>query len=486
MRAELTPWRPIERPPAPVVPSWTSCWLDTTNVPGDPARGRSESERVLVAESCWARSFRSPSAAGFARWLFGVLPLFVIMQLMASRLELFQKFFRIMEDMPTVSLGVMTPRQDLNMMKKFAPILPGVVAYYAGFVARVSVILILAALLPVVVVLGFLPFLRIVRQGVIGLLGDAYAALAEPAARAGMIAQINGDVDWCLRHADRLVVVAHSQGAMLAREALAERPRGDRVVLVGQGSGLGMLHGLRVSARMRLPRFGWLLLGAYSAVGVVTAFALYTVAKAIILEVTSLINAASAVPAFMECAYDGRTDCFPLLLDPFSEGFSFASMIPPTLASLAVLVAGLVFVKLLDLLGVSISPEDLLAELKIPSGGIARWLEFSSRYDPVSCGPLLVGCADEVVDVTTGYSLPGQHSGYRKHPVVLARLAGLLSVASTTPAAPVIWPEQLAHVEAAARRRALGQRLALRIQVLVSWAVLVAPMWLFFNSVVGR
>ena len=102
------------------------------------------------------------------------------------------------------------------------------------------------ALLPI-------PGARKVLSGVLlaltGVLGDSYVLLESSLQRAAIVDKTREAVRWLGRQCDRVVVVAHSQGAAIAHLALRQAEPGNVHTLLTFGSGLGKLEELlRLSA----------------------------------------------------------------------------------------------------------------------------------------------------------------------------------------------------------------------------------------------
>jgi hypothetical protein len=56
---------------------------------------------------------------------------------------------------------------------------------------------------------------------------------------------------------------------------------------------------------------------------------------------------------------------------------------------------------------------DWQTRLKLPAGTVDLWVEYSSPFDPVSCGALLNGCPDEVHDVVNNPVIVSEHGATR-------------------------------------------------------------------------
>jgi hypothetical protein len=83
-----------------------------------------------------------------------------------------------------------------------------------------------------------------VQTAISGSLGDAYQLTANPLTRADIVGKVVRDINWLMTKVDRVVVVAHSQGAAVSALALASpdlRTRQNVSALVTMGSGITKL-----------------------------------------------------------------------------------------------------------------------------------------------------------------------------------------------------------------------------------------------------
>jgi hypothetical protein len=81
-------------------------------------------------------------------------------------------------------------------------------------------------------------------------LGDSYVLLEHDAQRAALVERVRRCLAWLAEHADRVAVIAHSQGGAIAHAALrAADPRAR--VFISVGSGLEKLHFLRRARETR-------------------------------------------------------------------------------------------------------------------------------------------------------------------------------------------------------------------------------------------
>ena len=179
--------------------------------------------RWLLAESCWATEFRQPPFGRLAAWMVGVGAWMILSH--------FGKLLRL----------------RLAGWKRWALGLP--VLLLAVVLALLTQLLVavlgLVALLPI-------PRLRRALSGLLltltGTLGDSYVLISSPVQEAAAVSRLRRDLGWLADRVESVVVVAHSQGAAIARRTL-QGPRPTNLSrLVTFGSGIGKLDELRLLA----------------------------------------------------------------------------------------------------------------------------------------------------------------------------------------------------------------------------------------------
>jgi hypothetical protein len=184
----------------------------------------------LLAESWWAGEFRHPPFTRLAGWLLTVGPWAIISH--ASRW---------LRDAPRAQL----PYQALKV----------VLAIPLSWLMQIVVVLLaVLAWLPI-------PGLRRAISGFLlrltGTLGDSYVLLESPVQKTAAIESVRRDVRWLADRCDKVAVVAHSQGAAIARLALAESRHSSVCLFATFGSGVSKLtelESLETGAVARLVR----------------------------------------------------------------------------------------------------------------------------------------------------------------------------------------------------------------------------------------
>jgi hypothetical protein len=84
-------------------------------------------------------------------------------------------------------------------------------------------------------------------------LGDSYVLLEHEIQRAALVERVRRSLSWLSERVDKILVVAHSQGAAIAHEALVQSETANVQLFISVGSGLEKLQFLR---RMRETRRG--------------------------------------------------------------------------------------------------------------------------------------------------------------------------------------------------------------------------------------
>jgi hypothetical protein len=381
--------------PRPVVPSaWPvhEIW-EVTSVGGDGVTSR----RWLLAESCWARSFALPHPVRFAASLLLVIPWLGMYQMGTSWYGWLRELLQ--------------PASRASHRRRLPMIAVAGSAAYLGFAPRLLATVVALALAPVCAIVGILPIVRAPVMVLIDFVGDSLVAMGDPAARARMCDTIRADMRWTrrrVRASSPQLIVAHSQGAMLCREMLATERPGDHTTFFGLGSGLGILHGVNRALSLRTGLLGWV-----SATFLTLMLGLLAIAAII------------STPQFF-------SDMAAALHDPYGAGTDRA-FAPPSEAewmATASIVCNVIGGLTLRKSGLTQLIADWRAELRLPPGAVRHWREFSSAYDPVSCGAILDGVADLVVQTVNGPVLPVEHGAYRRNPVVQLHILNALAEAS--------------------------------------------------------
>ena len=184
-------------------------------------------QKWLLAESWWADEFRRPPFMKLAGWLLTIGPWAIISH--ASR------WLR----------GAPRVQQPYQLLK---------------IVLAVPLSLLLQILVALVALLAWLPIpvLRRTVSGfllrVTGTLGDSYVLLESPQQKAAAVGALRRRIEWLAKDCEKVVVIAHSQGAAIARLTLAEHRHSQVSLLVTFGSGVAKLTELESLSTGRLAR----------------------------------------------------------------------------------------------------------------------------------------------------------------------------------------------------------------------------------------
>jgi hypothetical protein len=304
---------------------------------------RQESEEWIVAESWWAPHVRRPPFGLLARWMLSRGP-WVILSHYGDGLRVADGWRKV----------------------------PALLKCVAALVAA----LLLQILVALTAMLAAIPWprLRDALSGLLlaltGTLGDSYVLIESPVQRAAAVTQTRQDLQWLAARCRTVVVIAHSQGTAIAREAL--RTSGRQVAaFLTFGQGLRKLEELRY---------------------LTTNWTWFFSALSFSLPLTALVVCLSFYPP-------------PELQGSENLGMARYFLIAyPGLVLLQVLVAAVS--------GSAYRQE--LAALKL--GNDIRWIDFYSRIDPVPGGSL----GESVPGVTSKEvynlaSLTGDHTAYWKN-----------------------------------------------------------------------
>lgn len=181
----------------------------------------------LVAESWWSDAFSPPSATWTLGWLVRRAP-----QLITSR---------------SVESLVRTWNWWWNWPLSYWRIVIAMVWVAASFPLSVVFVLVLGAvvtlraLIPMASVKDAIGQLEVILTG---FLGDSLVFAEDPVRRNAMVHVVEHDLDWLERSCTKVVIVAHSQGAAVALEAL-ERRNKPVDTFITFGAGIGQLSWIR-------------------------------------------------------------------------------------------------------------------------------------------------------------------------------------------------------------------------------------------------
>jgi hypothetical protein len=216
----------------------------------------------LLAESWWAETFHPPKTTTVILWLFVVLP-YLLLEHTYVPLSRSIRAWKQARGWGHVPAAVRT----------------------AGFVLFFVASLPIAAIAEIVVSLLLVPLLipipslrEFAKTAVVKLantLGDCFVLTSSTVQFDAMVRQVAHDLAWLESQAETVALVAHSQGAAVAHEALREYGRASNLSLFATvGQGLGKLHRVRALRRTHKTAgfgFAWLgLAGVYLVMALTT------------------------------------------------------------------------------------------------------------------------------------------------------------------------------------------------------------------------
>ena len=219
-----------ETPGDPAAPAHAELVLRRLDLDGSLAE-----ERWLLAESWWAESFWPPRFSDLARWGLGVVPWTIGSHYGAAVRRVWAERGKVAGAGRRLAWH---SRFVLSLLRLLGSLLLGLAALGA-----LALLLVVAAL-PIPRLRAALGALQ--RQ-IAASLGDSYILLVRPIEAASIVGQVRRDLAWLAEPARcvGVAVVAHSQGAAAAHEALRAGRPGNLRLLLTLGSGLRKLEELR-------------------------------------------------------------------------------------------------------------------------------------------------------------------------------------------------------------------------------------------------
>lgn len=186
-----------------------------------PASPRAPDEtRWLLAESTWADVFEQPSFGTVATWSLRVVPLFILTQFV-DQLSDDLRNGRIVRAALSFSYLVLT------------------------FPLALLIQLIVLFLLPLSLLPPLRPVVSPIQRWISAVIGDTYVLLTSRFQFQSMVSTVRDDLAWLASRCDVVAVLAHSQGAAVAHEAVrqAHEPKVERLITFG--SAVSRLKALR-------------------------------------------------------------------------------------------------------------------------------------------------------------------------------------------------------------------------------------------------
>lgn len=248
-RAALFPSRRLSTDPA-------HCVLDL-RIRHEGVGNVQQRQRWLFAEGWWGEQVQPPSVFKLLLWLFSRGP-FVAFTHTAERAW---QFVHADTDAKaaTGTAGRIRQKLDATGWRHLA----WPVAFGRFFVSAsaLQLCLLLAWIVALIPLPGIRKYVIAALQRGTYILGDSYGLVANDTQRGAILTRLRHTVDWMRLQCDRLVIVAHSQGAGVVHAAIQERAIAAPSLLITFGAGLVKLVQLRqceVHRRVRLAAAGWI------------------------------------------------------------------------------------------------------------------------------------------------------------------------------------------------------------------------------------
>lgn len=184
---------------------------------GVPEGDECKTSNWLMGESWWADVFRPPSFAEFAAWGMGVSQWEAVTQI----LDISERL-RIPAHAPRPLRAALWPPAVLLMA----------ILVLASIVASTGILLLAAAL----TILRLIPIGPVQQAAVGGQrvmamgAGDAFILVRSPARFSAMVSRVREDLAQMREYCDEVVVIAHSQGAQVAWEAIRRSEPGPEAI----------------------------------------------------------------------------------------------------------------------------------------------------------------------------------------------------------------------------------------------------------------
>lgn len=245
----------------------------------------------LLAESCWFGTYFRPGFYEFARWALQVLPVSVVVHFLpryrsawtafnASQLALGTGRRLSERDVAAIrrELGPAVADkklEDLEQRRFLERLQRTMLGRLLGIQLKVALAaalgLVVQLLLLAVAVLAVVPGITRslagwVQKKLSSTLGDSYLFVSSPITGAAIFTRVKKDLEWLTARCDRVIVLAHSQGAAVSYQVIEREFWGGHSpeklhALITYGSGLRKLFDLEnVKEHLGL----WTMLGGYA------------------------------------------------------------------------------------------------------------------------------------------------------------------------------------------------------------------------------
>ena len=199
------------------------------------SQGIAEPDSWLFCEAWWAESFATPSFGRLVSWSVHIVPWSIVLHFARS---IDRSLSRVRE----------AERLTERLVAAAGLVLGSLAGLLVGVLLAPAIVLLLAGLLAI----GLLPvprvrsFVAAVQRSLAGSLGDSLVLLESPIQAAAIRSRVREELDRMADQCDRVAVLAHSQGAAIAHQALGNsggyRVPDEVETLITFGSGVNKLE----------------------------------------------------------------------------------------------------------------------------------------------------------------------------------------------------------------------------------------------------
>jgi hypothetical protein len=211
---------------------------------GRPAVPSVTRQRWLLAESWWAETFEAPKTRSLLLWMLLVLPYMMLVQA-------FEQYLRA--GRPTSRRGISgwLTRRTRRLM--FGLVFVGSLPV-AGIMAVVVAVLMIGLLLPIPQLSAYTKKIAVLLSNT---LGDSFVLISSAVQFDAMVSRVADDLNWLAAKANRVAVVAHSQGTAVSYAAIsgyANPPNLRLFITIGQAiKKLDLVRSLQSYGEARQP-----------------------------------------------------------------------------------------------------------------------------------------------------------------------------------------------------------------------------------------
>jgi hypothetical protein len=217
----------------------------------------------LMAECWWGEQVQPPPVFTLLAWMFSRGP-WIAFAHFAERATQFMR----METLPEAASHGEKLSYAAGKFWRGAIWLPAALLFVLH-AACLQLLLLIAAVIALIPIPSVRRYVSAVLQRATTILGDSYGLVANETQRAAILTRFQKTVDWLRPQCEKMVIIAHSQGAGVVGAALEDRLIKPPELLVTFGAGLVKLLQLRqceVARRGPLLAAGWIVPSLLTAV----------------------------------------------------------------------------------------------------------------------------------------------------------------------------------------------------------------------------